>query len=75
MSDRVLRLAITSIVGCVLACAGTVTVASATTVRATHHGTAHKVAHKRVHRVAHHDGHAAARYTTALNVAPSVAGV
>src|ERR1700742_2282678 len=69
MSDRVLRLAITSIVGCALACAGTVTVASATTVRATHHGTAHKVAHKRVHHVAHHDGHAAARYTTALNVA------
>ncbi len=76
MSDRVMRLAIALTVSCALACAGTVAMAGAKTVRATQHGTAHKVrathhrtAHKRAHRVAHHDGHAAAPYTTALNVA------
>ena len=76
MSDRVMRLAIALTVSCALACAGTVAMAGAKTVRATQHRTVHQVrathhrtAHKRAHRVAHHDGHAAAPYTTALNVA------
>ena len=61
MSDRIMRLAITVIVGGALGvCAGLVPIASAKAL--------HKVAHRRAHRIAHHDGHSAP-FETALNVA------
>ncbi len=61
MSDRIMRLAITLVVGCALGvCAGPVAIASARTW--------HRAAHRRAHRTAHHDGHSAP-FETALNVA------